>query len=196
MRFTNTNEFLHEETRKILRDVKKVKGEVLVIKDLIRPSYYKKKFLEENVDELKKDNHKRKNSKSTHPERLIEYALTAINHRFHKEFKLIGHYYDFYLMDENILIEVDGEFWHPESLDEAKYKMQKKNYFNDIVKDALAASENIPLIRIRENRIYELKADELQEELQTLINEKIKERTNAENLQDIKKGNNNGTIQT
>lgn len=180
MKWINKYSLLDEEARATIREVKRLKNQMVELKDLFSPAYYRRKFAEENVPELKKDNHKRKDADQTHPERSVEYALRAIGYEFNREFKLIGRYYDFYLPDINILIEVDGEFWHPESLDEAKYNSQKKNFFNDIIKDALAEAENIPLIRIRENRILELSAEELQGELERLITDKINERKEKE----------------
>lgn len=175
MKFINKYEYLDEETKNIIREMKKIKGQMIDGKDLFTASYYRKKFAEENIEEFKTDTNKRKDAKKTHPERLIEYALTANNYRFNSEYKLIGHYYDFYLTDLNILIEVDGEFWHPESFNDAKYKSQKKNFFNDIIKEALADSSRIPLIRLRENKINSLSAPELQEEVKRLVEEKLKE---------------------
>lgn len=53
--------------------------------------------------------------------------------------------------DFNLIIEIDGTFWHPTSLSECKYEFQKKSYFNDLEKENLLKQKGIKLMRIREN---------------------------------------------
>lgn len=72
---------------------------------------------------------------------------------FIKKYELNGKVYDAYLPDKNILIEIDGGFWHKQSLEECKYKYQTESYYNDIVKNQIAEDNNMKLIRIRENSI-------------------------------------------
>ena len=57
---------------------------------------------------------------------------------------------DFYLPDYNVLIEIDGSYWHKKDLTECKTKIQKRNFFNDITKDKLAFKFGYRLIRILE----------------------------------------------
>lgn len=60
--------------------------------------------------------------------------------------------YDFFLPDYNIIIEVDGDYFHgnPELFEEMN-KMQKRNIKNDKYKDMLARGLGYQLERVWEN---------------------------------------------
>jgi len=60
-------------------------------------------------------------------------------------------WFDCMLLNTNILIELDGDYWHPLTLNECKSKMQIKNYKNDRFKDKLALRHGFKLIRIRQS---------------------------------------------
>jgi len=62
-------------------------------------------------------------------------------------------YYDFKLIGYNVLLEVDGSYWHGER-DKPSYVtlMQKKN---DMIKSWLAKKEGYELIRIKEQQLKE-----------------------------------------
>lgn len=102
--------------------------------------------------------------KRTHP----KYGTSKLEDRFAKEFldrlgvkyvrqfeaKEISRFYDFYLPEENICIEVDGDFYHSYGLKhEEKNPMQKKNEWVDKVKDEWCYIHGIPIIRIWEHDI-------------------------------------------
>ena len=63
-------------------------------------------------------------------------------------------YYDFNLIDYNILIEVDGAYWHGDIGNKPSYAgmMAKKN---DLTKNWLAKKEGYKLIRIKEKQLKE-----------------------------------------
>ena len=88
---------------------------------------------------------------------IIVYENNNIYNDLHENIKYIPQYiidykvFDAYLPDYNLVIEIDGIFWHPKSLDECKYEFQKTSYFNDLEKENLLKQKNIKLIRIREN---------------------------------------------
>lgn len=66
----------------------------------------------------------------------------------------IKRYYDFYLVKERVLIEVDGDFYHGYGkLYEEMSPMQKKNHRVDQIKNEWAAMHSIPLLRIWEHDI-------------------------------------------
>lgn len=79
--------------------------------------------------------------------------LSNENIIFIKKYELDGKIYDAFLPEKNILIEIDGDFWHKQTLNECKYKYQTESYYNDIVKNEIASNNNIKLIRIREKNI-------------------------------------------
>lgn len=103
-------------------------------------------------------------SKKPHP----EYGTSKLEKRFAKEFldklgvryeeqfeaKDIKRFYDFYLPDNRILLEIDGTYWHAKG---KKYDdmnpTQKRNNRVDKIKNEWAQMRGIPLIRIWEDDI-------------------------------------------
>lgn len=100
----------------------------------------------------------------THP----KYGTSKLETRFAKNFleklgvryiyqyemKSIGRFLDFYLPDENVAIEVDGDFYHSYGLVyEDMNPMQKHNKRVDEQKDHWCLSNSIKLIRIWEHDI-------------------------------------------
>ena len=89
--------------------------------------------------------------KTTSLERHYYMMLTELGVDFIPQFPLGGRYYDAYLPDHNILFEFDGAFWHPKSIDEAKYGFQKKSMRVDELKTKMAKEKGYKIIRIRED---------------------------------------------
>ena len=84
--------------------------------------------------------------------------LKKLGVKFQTQFKAesIGRYYDFYIPSANLLIEIDGDFYHSFNvLYENMSPMQKKNKRVDRDKDKWAKEHKIPLIRIWEHDIHE-----------------------------------------
>ena len=68
------------------------------------------------------------------------------------EAKEIGRFYDFYCPEANVILEVDGDYYHSYGLTyEEKNPMQKHNEWVDRDKDERARSHGIPIQRIREH---------------------------------------------
>jgi len=62
--------------------------------------------------------------------------------------------YDFKIKNTNILIEIDGDYWHGgPSLEKHFYKLEETKQ-NDVLKDKLALENGFTLIRIWESDIY------------------------------------------
>jgi len=62
--------------------------------------------------------------------------------------------YDFKIKDTNILLEIDGDYWHGgPSLDKHFYKLEEVKQ-NDLLKNQLAENNGFKLIRIWESEIY------------------------------------------
>lgn len=78
-------------------------------------------------------------------------VLTTDGLHFEKQHVVDGKRFDAFLPSENVLMEFDGDFWHPTSLDECQYPWQVDNYHNDRNKDEIARNAGIPLLRIRES---------------------------------------------
>lgn len=84
--------------------------------------------------------------------------LEKLGIRYERQFfaKDIKRYYDFYLPDHNVLIEVDGDFYHSYGkVYEEMNPMQKRNHRVDEIKNMWAGTHGYALIRIWEHDIRE-----------------------------------------
>jgi len=79
-----------------------------------------------------------------------------IEYEYQKEFASLRRVWDFYLPKCNILLEIDGDYFHnnPETNKKPQNRMQKKNKRSDEAKNRWAAVNGIVLIRIWENDIH------------------------------------------
>lgn len=74
------------------------------------------------------------------------------------EAKDIGRFFDFYLPKHNLIIEVDGSYFHSDPRlvkEEDMNRMQKHNKWVDAHKDKWALMHSIPIMRIWEKDIRE-----------------------------------------
>jgi len=97
-------------------------------------------------------------SKKSKLELRFESMLKLINLKFINQYEFKKRLFDFYLEDFNILIEVDGDFYHcnPDSKhNEIVYDTQKITKQNDVYKDTLCLEHNISLLRFWEKDINE-----------------------------------------
>ena len=81
-----------------------------------------------------------------------------VQYQWQFEAKEIGRFYDYFLPEHRILIEIDGDFYHSNPLiyeNKDLNPMQKHNKRVDDVKNRWAALHGIPLIRIWEKDIKE-----------------------------------------
>jgi very-short-patch-repair endonuclease len=87
----------------------------------------------------------------------FETLLELLEIRYNPSFYIpsIKKIYDFYLPDYNILIEIDGDFWHcnPLKYPEPTCKTQEKNIINDKFKNEWAEKNGYKLLRFWENDI-------------------------------------------
>jgi very-short-patch-repair endonuclease len=120
----------------------------------------------ENNPKLKEDASKRRinwlktklSNKKSKIEIKFENILRLINLNFKYQYEYQHRLFDFYLEKYNILIEVDGDFYHcnPNSKHhETIYETQKLTKQNDKHKDELCENHNITLIRYWEKDINE-----------------------------------------
>jgi hypothetical protein len=72
------------------------------------------------------------------------------------DYQVGGRWYDAFIPCKNILVEFDGDFWHPKSLDECQYDFQIRNYHNDLKKNKIASDNGFMLIRIRQSESYKI----------------------------------------
>jgi len=93
--------------------------------------------------------HCRTKHKMTSEAVYIEYFLN--------QFPLDGYLFDFYIPKHNILIEVDGDWFHcnPDVHPEPIYETQKVTLQNDERKNKIVKDNNITLLRFWEKDINE-----------------------------------------
>jgi very-short-patch-repair endonuclease len=90
----------------------------------------------------------------------------GVKYIYQFEAKDIGRWFDFYLPEHNIIIEVDGSYYHadPRVVSEDKLKpMHKKNIRVDEYKNRWALAHGIPILRIWEKDINEKPGEVLKE---------------------------------
>lgn len=123
-----------------------------------------KKKRKPTISEIIKKNIER--SKKPHP----KYGTSKLEQKFAKDFlkklgikyeeqfyaESIKRYYDFYLTDYRVLVEIDGDYWHSYGkVYEEMTPTQKRNARVDKIKNEWALSHGIPIIRIWEHDINE-----------------------------------------
>lgn len=109
----------------------------------------------------KKQPMNRARKRRTWPEQETQYILEELEIKYEIEKALPYQngfkYYDILLIDYNILIEVDGDFWHGDLQDKNKNALmiKMKNKQNDYIKNFVAKQNNYELVRIKESDLKE-----------------------------------------
>jgi very-short-patch-repair endonuclease len=92
-------------------------------------------------------------------EKFVSLILDEHNIKYNFQFFLknkdgICKSYDFKIKDTNILLEIDGDYWHGGPGVEKHFSKVEEIKQNDLFKDQLAKNNNFLLIRIWESDIY------------------------------------------
>jgi very-short-patch-repair endonuclease len=106
--------------------------------------------------------------KNTKPELKMKEILTELNIPFEHQFRLRNHLFDFHILNTNILIEVDGDYFHgnPKKFNKLS-KIQKQWKQKDIEINEVAIENNYILLRFWESDILK-NTEEVKEELARL----------------------------
>jgi very-short-patch-repair endonuclease len=92
--------------------------------------------------------------KNTKPELEAKQYFDLNNINYIQQYAISGSHYDFYLTDRNILVEIDGSYWHGKNLSDIDLNKQQLNTRkNDYKKNSIAKLHNIPLLRIWDDEI-------------------------------------------
>lgn len=89
-------------------------------------------------------------------ETKFENFLKLLELNYESQYPFNGYLFDFYLLDHNILIEADGDFWHCNPNGKYPipvYELQKDIKKNDETKNNLCIINNIKLLRFWETDI-------------------------------------------
>lgn len=104
-----------------------------------------------------KANAKKMSNKLTEPERIFKDMMVELGIKYTTQ-KVVGNkIFDFYIPSKNMLVEVDGDYFHANPLiyeGKELNKMQIRNVKNDKYKDTLAKGNGYSLERVWE---YDLK---------------------------------------
>lgn len=109
---------------------------------------YKKEFVKKIMLAVK--------GKNTKPEIEVKQILENHNIKYEPQYQLETKLYDFYIPQKNLLLEVDGIYWHAKNLPHKDMSaMQIRHRKNDIFKNKLAKQYKYNLIRVWEDEIDE-----------------------------------------
>jgi very-short-patch-repair endonuclease len=87
--------------------------------------------------------------KQSKPEKEYENNLKTQGIEYKSQYFVENYPFDFYIPSKNLLVEIDGEFYHPLKEQDCVYPMQKHNYKRDILKTQVAIKNGYELQRIR-----------------------------------------------
>jgi very-short-patch-repair endonuclease len=92
--------------------------------------------------------------KDTKPELKMKEILASLTIPYEHQFRLGNHLYDFYILNTNILIEVDGDFWHgnPKKFS-TLYERQIRQKDKDLKNNQLAKDRGFILLRFWEDDV-------------------------------------------
>lgn len=82
-----------------------------------------------------------------------EMVNTIINKGYNciTQFEINKWFYDSYIPEKNLIIEFDGDYWHPKTIEDCDNKRLKKQWNIDRKKEAIAMQEGYNIVRIRES---------------------------------------------
>lgn len=93
--------------------------------------------------------------KQSNIEKTFANLLDTLSIQYDVQYPVNGFLYDFYVESNNLLIEVDGDWWHCNEATgfEPIYESQKRTVANDKIKNKVAADHNYILLRFWESDI-------------------------------------------
>ena len=92
---------------------------------------------------------KSRGRKISKPEKEFAKTLKDKKIKYIQQYEMGGYFFDFYIPEENLLIEIDGSFYHPLRIEDCVYDIQKNNFSRDIKKTKVALDLGFKLERIR-----------------------------------------------
>ena len=123
----------------------------------------KQKYLERQA--------KKMDNKPTGCEVLMIELLESIKVKFETQKIVHGKIFDFYIPEKNMLLEVDGNYWHGYGLKlEEMNDIQKKSYKNDKQKEIFAKGLGYNILRVWEHELQ----DELYEDTKERLRRELK----------------------
>ena len=104
----------------------------------------------------------------------LEYAfmglLKELKIKFETQKIVQGKIFDFFIPEKNIIIELDGDYWHGYNIPLTEMNhIQKKAYYNDRKKDTIAISLGYKIIRVWEHELDDEHYQETKEMLRKTL---------------------------
>lgn len=108
----------------------------------------KKEYVERQAKKMAK--------KQTAPEKELSKMLKGLKIEFRTQEIIHGKVYDFFIPSINLVVEVDGDYWHGYGLEHSELnEMQKRSARNDAEKDVIAKGLGYGIVRFWEHDIHE-----------------------------------------
>lgn len=125
------------------------------MKQVVSKSFNKKGKNRKKNNTKSKKQHKQYGTSNLEKRFASEYLdVLGVEYVYQFEAKDIGRFYDFYLPNDNLIIEVDGDYYHSFGLTyEQMCPMQKRNKRVDELKDKWALMHGMPILRFWEHDI-------------------------------------------
>jgi|ERR1035437_5454892 very-short-patch-repair endonuclease len=99
---------------------------------------------------------KHMDKKPTAPERLFKSLLEELDMKFETQKIVDGKIFDFYIPEKNLIIEVDGNYFHAKDIEiKDMSRMQRKSVNNDKKKDEIAVNNGYQIERVWESDLTE-----------------------------------------
>lgn len=100
----------------------------------------------------------------TAPEREMQKMLKKLKVEFRAQEIIHGKIFDFFVPGKNLIIEVDGDYWHGYGKEHAELnEIQKRSVRNDSEKEVIAKGLGYEIIRFWEHEIHENPDDVISE---------------------------------
>lgn len=134
-----------EDKQKILKTTVQARNHFI---ELLKNDDYKKEHIRKMICSGK--------TKDTKPELKVKTILESNGVKYEHPYQVDKKVFDFFIPEKNLLIEVDGIYWHSKNLTDGEMnEVQKKHKINDAVKNNLAKSLGYKLLRVWEDEINE-----------------------------------------
>lgn len=108
----------------------------------------KAKYVERQANKMLKD--------MTAPEKEMQKMLRRLKVEFRPQEIIHGKIFDFFIPGKNLIIEVDGDYWHGYGKEYSELnEIQKRSVRNDSEKDVIAKGFGYDIMRFWEHEIHE-----------------------------------------
>jgi very-short-patch-repair endonuclease len=82
--------------------------------------------------------------------------IAKLNFEYKEQYEIDGWFYDCYVPSKNLLIEFDGDYWHPATLEDCKDARGRRQYSIDRKKEKVAQEKGYKVVRIRQSEKHKL----------------------------------------